>query len=121
MESTRITRWNRLASKSLKPLVSRMESDHLQPMPPNTPQHMTPLFQALAPLKNVYRISGFPLHTTFTDIKQVVELVGATDVHMNADPSAEFAMSVWCGGYPGGFVSVWLYICSLTRGKGDVI
>ncbi|ORY45278.1 hypothetical protein BCR33DRAFT_716564 [Rhizoclosmatium globosum] len=117
----RITRWNRLASKSLKPLVSRLESDHLQPMPPNTPQHMTPLYQALAPLKNVYRISGFPLNTTFTDVKAVVELVGATDVHMNADPSAEFALSVWCGGYPGGFVSVWIYICSLTRGKGDLV
>ncbi|KAJ3240461.1 Coiled-coil and C2 domain-containing protein 2A [Chytriomyces hyalinus] len=39
----RITRWNRLASKSLKPLVSRLEADHLQPLPLNTPQHLTAL------------------------------------------------------------------------------
>ncbi|KAI8621278.1 hypothetical protein BC830DRAFT_275158 [Chytriomyces sp. MP71] len=116
----RITRWNRLASKSLKPLVSRMEADHLQPLPINTPQNLTPLYTTLAPLRSVYRISGFPLHTTFTDIKAVVEMVEATDVHMNADPSAEFALAVWCGGYPGGFISVWIYVCSLTRGKGDI-
>ncbi|KAJ3198266.1 Coiled-coil and C2 domain-containing protein 2A, partial [Entophlyctis luteolus] len=91
----RITRWNRLvAKKNLQPLVARMESDFLQPLPSNTPQHMTPFYHALADLKSTYRISGFPLHTTFTDIKAVVELVGATDVHMNADPSAEFALSV---------------------------
>ncbi|KAJ3093964.1 Coiled-coil and C2 domain-containing protein 2A [Physocladia obscura] len=101
----RITRWNRLVGKkNLHPLVSRMESDFLQPLPPNTPQHLTPIYQALAELKTTYRISGFPLQATFTDIKAIVELVGATDVHMNADPSAEFALSV-----------------CLTRGKGELL
>ena len=108
----------RLASKTLKPIVSRLESDHLSPiLATSSLATSNSYLNALAPLKNVYRISGFPLHTTFTDVNAVVELVHATDVHANPNPGVEFAIAVWCGGYPGGFVSVWVYVCNLSRSR----
>ncbi|KAI8850725.1 hypothetical protein BC829DRAFT_442050 [Chytridium lagenaria] len=82
--------------KSFKTLVNRLESDYLT----NT---TTPFTSALLPLRNVYRISGFPLHTCYTDVESIVEMVHSTDVHANADPGVEFALAVWCGAYPGGF------------------
>jgi hypothetical protein len=112
--SHRITRWNRLASKSFKPIVSRLESDHLAD-PSDSQSRYQSYLNALAPLKNVYRITGFPVHCTYTDVNAIVELVHATDVHANYDQGVEFSLAVWCGGYPGGFVSVWLYVASLTR------
>ncbi|KAJ3413142.1 Coiled-coil and C2 domain-containing protein 2A [Chytridiales sp. JEL 0842] len=97
----RITRWNRLASKSFKPVVSRLEADHFSD-PKDSQTNYNSYMNALAPLKNVYRINGFPLHCTYTDVNAIVELIHATDVHANFDPGAEFALAVWCGGYPGG-------------------
>ncbi|KAJ3213859.1 Coiled-coil and C2 domain-containing protein 2A [Dinochytrium kinnereticum] len=82
----RVTRWNRLCSKSFKSLVNRLESDHLTCTP-------TPFTSALLPLRNVYRISGFPLHAVYTDVESIVEMVHATDVHANSDPGVEFALA----------------------------
>ncbi|KAI9317369.1 hypothetical protein DFJ73DRAFT_635749, partial [Zopfochytrium polystomum] len=116
----RLTRWNRLASKCLKPLVSRLEADHLSLHTIPTAATAAAAAAATSSLKGTYRLCGFPLHATYTDVDAVVEMVHATDVHANADPSVEFALAVWCGGYPGGFVSVWVYVASLTRGKGGL-
>ncbi|KAJ3105635.1 Coiled-coil and C2 domain-containing protein 2A [Phlyctochytrium planicorne] len=94
----RVTRWNRLCGKSFKSLVTRLEADHLNQVPTT---NLLTSNTGLLPLRNVYRICGFPLHTTFTDLESIVEMVHATDVHANADPSVEFSLAVWCGGYPG--------------------
>jgi coiled-coil and C2 domain-containing protein 2A len=51
----------------------------------------------------------------YTDVDAIVEAVFNTSVHESSDPLVEFSIAVCCVGYPGRFVSVWVYIANLTR------
>ncbi|TSL61152.1 Coiled-coil and C2 domain-containing protein 2A [Bagarius yarrelli] len=62
-----------------------------------------------------YRISGFPLHFPFTEIRPIVEAVHSTGVHGVEAANVEFALAVYVHPYPSNVLSVWVYIASLVR------
>jgi coiled-coil and C2 domain-containing protein 2A len=69
----------------------------------------------LASLRSVYTITGFPINVAYTDINAILSTVFNTDLHSNADKGIEFAAAVACIGYPGRFISAWIYIANLKR------
>lgn len=69
----------------------------------------------LSQLRAVYQVNGFPVNVAYTDVDAIVEAVWMTDVWACGDPLVEFSIAVKCVGYPGRFVSVWVYVANLTR------
>lgn len=61
--------------------------------------------------KNVF---GFSLHFSFTNIEDIVNKIRTTSIHNNRNPSVEFTLVVRAFPYPGGVMSVWVYICALV-------
>jgi coiled-coil and C2 domain-containing protein 2A len=108
----RITRWNRLSSRAFKVLIQKFEADVLDGI--DISAH-TAYRKEISQLRAVYQVNGFPLNLVYTDIDAIIEAVYNTDVHSCADPLVEFSIAVSCTGYPGKFVSVWVYIANLTR------
>ncbi|KAJ3083127.1 Coiled-coil and C2 domain-containing protein 2A, partial [Quaeritorhiza haematococci] len=99
----RVTRWNRLCSKTFKTMISRFEDKLLSnTFTPHDTKSLTASVTAdLQPLQTVYQICGFSLNLPFTDVGAVVGAVQGTDVHSNIDPTVEFAVATHCVGYPG--------------------
>lgn len=108
----RVTRWNRLCSRTLTSLLPQFEKHMGGHIPIGS---IISSSAELNGLKNVYQISGFPLNCTYTDINAITSLVESTDVHSNSDENVEFAFAVHCVPYPGGIVSAWMYVASLIR------
>ncbi|KAG5455563.1 MAG: hypothetical protein BJ554DRAFT_4986 [Olpidium bornovanus] len=131
------TKWNRLCSKTFAGLLTYFEPAVTVARPPSysySPTTVTTAasssygaaavagdtaaeeahYRELQRLRGAYRVAGFPLHQSFTDVDSVVEAVHATDVFSVEDPQAEFALAVACNGYPCDVVSVWVYVASLT-------
>ncbi len=69
----------------------------------------------LAKLKSTYTVSGSPLHLPFTDVPTLLSHVQSMDMHSSSFEGVEFALGIHTHGYPGGFISVWLFLCTLTR------
>jgi hypothetical protein len=120
----RVTRWNRLTSRIFKSLAQKFESDTLAGVDiscvtPGSKSSPTVLGyqRELAQIRAIYQINGFCLNLQFTDLGTILERVYGTDVHSNLDPFAEFALGVYCQGYPGRFVSCWIYLASMTRNR----
>ena len=57
---------------------------------------------------------GFPLNKSFTEVKDIVELVKSTKVHDNYNKKAQFALAVLVVPYANNVCSVWVYIASLV-------
>lgn len=102
-----------------KSLVSRFEPDILAGIDISSTEKNNPTtnnyHKETSQLRSVYQITGFSVNLSFTDIATIVESIYSTDVHHNSDPLVEFAIGVSCYGYPGKFISVWIYIANLTR------
>ncbi|KAF7652982.1 hypothetical protein LDENG_00089110 [Lucifuga dentata] len=62
-----------------------------------------------------HRISGFPLHLPFSEIRPIIEAVYSTGVHNVDTSNVEFALAVYVHPYPNNVLSVWVYLASLTR------
>ena len=65
-------------------------------------------------ITNTRSVFGFTLHVPFTSIQDVLDRVEATEIHCNMNPRIEFAIAVRCFAYPGGVISLWMFVCSLT-------
>ena len=65
-----------------------------------------------------YKIYGFPLNTTFTDVQSVIKMVKSCDFHENPLNGVKFAISVRCIGYPNDIISVWVYVATLEPRDG---
>ena len=50
-----------------------------------------------------------------TSLERASEAVFSTGVHLNADPSVEFALAAHIVPYPNNVSSLWIYVASLTR------
>lgn len=59
-------------------------------------------------------IFGLSLHFAYTNIEDVLVAVKATELHANRNPNVEFSIAVRVFAYPGGIMSVWVFICSIT-------
>ncbi|KAI8925641.1 hypothetical protein BC831DRAFT_263275 [Entophlyctis helioformis] len=108
----RVTRWNRMCSRTFKALMARFEPDTISGISIASTLEQSP---ELAAIGNVYRLTGFPLNAPFTDTAAACAMVHNTAVHSNYSPGVEFAVAVTCVGWPGRFVSLWIYIASLVR------
>jgi hypothetical protein len=108
----KITRWNKLCSRTFKTLLPTLDADKVSGLPLSS--RLTES-QELNSLKNVYSMVGFPLNMPYTDIHAILNTVRNTDVHSNSEKGLEFAVAVHCIGLPGRLVSVWIYLASLKK------
>jgi len=67
----------------------------------------------LAKVAARYTAYGAPLHCTFKQLQDVVEMVRATGLHRVEDESAQFAVAVAVVPYPCDVFSVWVYALTL--------
>jgi coiled-coil and C2 domain-containing protein 2A len=91
--------------ESMEYEVSGLQGD----VPFSTYEHI----RSLEKYTRNYKMYGFPINASFTDIKSILRKVKATDVHQSEIPASKFAFGVKCVGYPCGVISVWIYIATL--------
>ncbi|XP_068599686.1 coiled-coil and C2 domain-containing protein 2A [Brachionichthys hirsutus] len=102
------TRWNRYCISTLKQFLPKLEQMRGRG---GDEGHR----HELQSLLGNYRISGFPLHLPFSEIRPIIEAVHSTGVHNVQASNVEFALAVYVHPYPNNVLSVWLYLASLTR------
>ncbi|XP_037397529.1 coiled-coil and C2 domain-containing protein 2A isoform X2 [Pygocentrus nattereri] len=102
------TRWNRYCTATLRQFLPKLELSGGREM---AEEHRLELQSLLGD----YRISGFPLHLPFSEIRPIIEAVYSTGVHNVETPNVEFALAVYVYPYPSNVLSVWVYIASLVR------
>ncbi|XP_067085744.1 coiled-coil and C2 domain-containing protein 2A [Osmerus mordax] len=102
------TRWNRYCTSTLRHFLPRLELSRGRDV---ADEHRLELQSLLGD----YRISGFPLHLPFSEIRPVVEAVYSTGVHNVEASNVEFALAVYVHPYPNKVLSVWVYLASLVR------
>uniref|UniRef100_A0A3Q1BCK6 C2 domain-containing protein n=1 Tax=Amphiprion ocellaris TaxID=80972 RepID=A0A3Q1BCK6_AMPOC len=96
------TRWNRYCTTTLKQFLPKLEMSRGQDV---TEGHR----------HDLKRISGFPLHLPFCEIRPIIEAVYSTGVHSVQVSNVEFALAVYVHPYPNNVLSVWVYLASLVR------
>ncbi|KAG7277509.1 hypothetical protein CRUP_030671 [Coryphaenoides rupestris] len=102
------TRWNRYCTSTLRQFLPRLELSGARDM---AEEHRLELQSLLGD----YRISGFPLHLPFSELRPVIEAVYSTGVHSVEASKVEFALAVYVHPYPNNVLSVWVYLASLLR------
>ncbi|XP_075526800.1 coiled-coil and C2 domain containing 2A [Dermacentor variabilis] len=102
------TSWNRYASQVLRKILPRLESMA-------STSTSTDDIQELSEILTSYKMSGFPLSMSFTDVETVIEGVLSTGVHLTESRNVEFALAVHIHPYPSGVLAIWVYIAALTR------
>jgi coiled-coil and C2 domain-containing protein 2A len=107
-----VTRWNRLCSRSLKTLLSRFEQDIIAGISIGTSIQESAEISSIA---RVYKMTGHPINIPYTDVGALLSVIFNSDVHSNISTGVEFALAIHCEGYPGKFVSVWIFLASLVR------
>ncbi|XP_029832757.4 coiled-coil and C2 domain-containing protein 2A [Ixodes scapularis] len=102
------TSWNRYASQVLRKILPRLESMAAS-------LSSTDDIQELSEILATYKMSGFPLSMSFTDVDTVIENVLSTGVHLTEAKNAEFALAVHIHPYPSNVLAVWVYVAVLSR------
>ncbi|KAK2835891.1 hypothetical protein Q5P01_016375 [Channa striata] len=102
------TRWNRYCTTILKQFLPKLELSGGRDVAEG---HRHELQSLLG--KN--RISGFPIHLPFSEVRPIVEAVYSTGVHNVQASNVEFALAVYVHPYPNNVLSVWVYLASLIR------
>uniref|UniRef100_A0A674INJ9 Coiled-coil and C2 domain containing 2A n=2 Tax=Terrapene triunguis TaxID=2587831 RepID=A0A674INJ9_9SAUR len=105
-----LTRWNRYCTSTLRhflPLLEQFQGKAVED------DHQAELQKQLGD----YRVSGFPIHMPFSEVKPLIEAVHSTGVHTIDVSNAEFALAVYVHAYPKNVLSVWIYIASLVRSR----
>jgi coiled-coil and C2 domain-containing protein 2A len=69
----------------------------------------------MASIARVYQMTGHPINVPYTDVGALLSVIYNSDVHSNISTGVEFALAVHCHGYPGKFVSVWIFLAALVR------
>ncbi|XP_009294855.2 coiled-coil and C2 domain-containing protein 2A isoform X7 [Danio rerio] len=101
------TRWNRYCISTLRQFLPKLELSGGREV---AEEHRLELQSLLGE----YRISGFPLHLPFSELRPIIEAVHSTGVHKVESPNVEFALAVYVHPYPSNVLSVWVYIASLV-------
>lgn len=60
-------------------------------------------------------VFGFALHPPFTGVESLIERIKTTDIHRNRNPCAEYAVAARAFAYPGGVISLWVFVCTLVE------
>lgn len=104
----KLTKKNSDLCVALREILVNMEKNRKKLLDNNEPDQ-------LKPLMSIYRISGYPINIPYTNIKQVIEAVYATQVHALPTNDVEFGVAVHIHPYPNTIMSVWIYIASLIK------
>ncbi|KAK6493820.1 coiled-coil and C2 domain-containing protein 2A [Huso huso] len=104
------TRWNRYCTSTLRQFLPKLELNQGKDVGDD---HRMELQSLLGD----YRISGFPIHMPFSEIRPVIEAVYSTGVHNIEVSNVEFALAVHVQPYPNNVLSVWVYVASLIRNR----
>lgn len=64
-------------------------------------------------LANRFRVQGFPLHSTFTEMEALTRLVHGTGAHRIEDENVQYGIAVAVLPYPNMVFSVWMYVVVL--------
>uniref|UniRef100_UPI00398E438D coiled-coil and C2 domain-containing protein 2A n=1 Tax=Pristiophorus japonicus TaxID=55135 RepID=UPI00398E438D len=104
------TRWNRYCTSTLRQFLPKLE---LSPGGEVGDDHCAELQSLLGD----YRISGFPINMSFSELRPVVEAVHSTGVHNTEVPNVEFALAVYIQPYPNNVLSIWIYVASLVHNR----
>ncbi|KAJ3134215.1 Coiled-coil and C2 domain-containing protein 2A [Geranomyces variabilis] len=114
----RLTRWNRLASRTFQSILPLLESSLLKDPPAiqaGQQQQILATHAELAKLRAVYRLRGSPQWMPYTDVASIAAAVRATEVYECDDEGCEFACAVLVAGYEGDVSVVWVWIAALIR------
>ncbi|XP_078071133.1 coiled-coil and C2 domain-containing protein 2A [Mustelus asterias] len=104
------TRWNRYCTSTLRQFLPKLELRY-------GAEVGTDHCAELQSLLGDYRISGFPINLSFSELRPIVETVHSTGVHNTVIPHVEFALAVYVHPYPNNVLSVWIYVASLVRNR----
>ncbi|TKS74879.1 Coiled-coil and C2 domain-containing protein 2A [Collichthys lucidus] len=102
------TRWNRYCTTTLKQFLPKLELSGGRDVAEGHRHELQSLL-------GDNRISGFPLHMPFSEIRPIIEAVYSTGVHNVQASNVEFALAVYVHPYPNNVLSVWVYLASLVR------
>ncbi|XP_039554658.1 coiled-coil and C2 domain-containing protein 2A isoform X2 [Passer montanus] len=107
---TRPTHWNRYCTSTLRnflPLLEQKQGKDVED------DHQAELQKQLGD----YRVSGFPIHMPYSEVRPLIEAVHSTRVHTIDVSSVEFALAVYVHAYPQNVLSIWIYVASLVRNR----
>ncbi|KAJ7402747.1 Coiled-coil and C2 domain-containing protein 2A [Pitangus sulphuratus] len=105
---TRPTRWNRYCTSTLRNFLPLLEQNQGKDVEDD---HQAELQKQLGD----YRVSGFPIHMPYSEVRPLIEAVHSTGVHAIDVSNVEFALAVYVHPYPQNVLSVWIYVASLVR------
>lgn len=105
-----LTRWNRYCTSALRSFLPLLEQNQGKDVEDD---HQAELQKRLGD----YRVSGFPIHRPFSEVRPLIEAVHSTGVHIIDISNVEFALAVYVHAYPQNVLSVWIYVASLVRNK----
>ena len=105
--------WRRTTTSFRTDLVSKLSSvlARLEECKMTGKEADTALLDGISKNRNVF---GFPLHFPFTNVEDVLDRIKATEIHQNRNPNVEFSIAVRVFAYPGGVMSVWVFVASLV-------
>ncbi|XP_040413141.1 coiled-coil and C2 domain-containing protein 2A isoform X3 [Cygnus olor] len=105
-----LTRWNRYCTSTLRNFLPLLEHNQGKDVEDD---HQAELQKQLGD----YRVSGFPIHMPFSEVRPLIEAVHSTGVHTIDVSNVEFALAVYIHPYPQSVLSVWIYVASLVRNR----
>ncbi|XP_042664146.1 coiled-coil and C2 domain-containing protein 2A isoform X2 [Tyto alba] len=105
-----LTRWNRYCTSTLRNFLPLLEQNQGKDVEDD---HQAELQKQLGD----YRVSGFPIHMPFSEVRPLIEAVHSTGVHTIDVCNVEFALAVYIHAYPQNVLSVWIYVASLVRNR----
>ncbi|KAM9295524.1 coiled-coil and C2 domain-containing protein 2A isoform 3-T3 [Morus bassanus] len=105
-----LTRWNRYCTSTLRNFLPLLEQNQGKDIEDD---HQAELQKQLGD----YRVSGFPIHMPFSEVRPLIEAVHSTGVHTIDISNVEFALAVYIHAYPQNILSVWIYVASLVRNR----
>ncbi|KFR10504.1 Coiled-coil and C2 domain-containing protein 2A, partial [Opisthocomus hoazin] len=105
-----LTRWNRYCTSTLRNFLPLLEQNQGKDVEDD---HQAELQKQLGD----YRVSGFPIHMPFSEVRPLIEAVHSTGVHTIDVSNVEFALAVYIHAYPQNVLSVWIYVASLVRNR----
>ncbi|KAK2521425.1 Cc2d2a [Columba guinea] len=105
-----LTRWNRYCTSTLRNFLPLLEQNQGKDVEDD---HQAELQKQLGD----YRVSGFPIHMPFSEVRPLIEAVHSTGVHTIDIANVEFALAVYIHAYPQNVLSVWVYVASLVRNR----
>ena len=70
--------------------------------------------KTLGKIQQTYKIFGFPINCTYTDLETIAMNVKITDIFECSQKGVQFAIATHVYPYVNNILSVWVYVAALT-------